>query len=52
MLWTLTVILFVLWAIGFVSGTTMSGWIHLLLVLAVVSLIFSLMRGRGGRAVV
>ena len=50
MLWTITIILFVLWAIGMVSGATLGWWIHLLLVLAVISLIFAVMR-RGTAAV-
>ncbi|GEJ56117.1 hypothetical protein AMYX_08580 [Anaeromyxobacter diazotrophicus] len=50
MLWTVTIILFVLWALGMVSGATMGWWIHLLLVLAVISLIFAVMR-RGAATV-
>ncbi len=46
MLWTIFVILLVLWLLGLVSGTTMSGFIHLLLVLAVVVLIINLLSGR------
>jgi Family of unknown function (DUF5670) len=49
MLWTITIILFVLWALGMVSGATMGWWIHLLLVLAVVVLIFAVIR-RGSAA--
>ena len=46
MLWTVTIILVILWAVGFV-GFHVVGWcIHLLLILAVVSLIFSLLGGR------
>lgn len=44
MLWTITIILFVLWALGMVSGAAMGWWIHLLLVLAVISLIFAVLR--------
>jgi hypothetical protein len=44
MLWTITVILLVLWLIGLVSGTTLGGWI--LIVLAIISLIFNLISGR------
>ncbi len=50
MLWTITIILFVLWAIGMVSGATLGWWIHLLLVLAIISLIFAVIR-RGATAV-
>jgi len=44
MLWTVTIILFVLWALGMVSGATMGWWIHVLLVFAIISLIFAVMR--------
>jgi uncharacterized protein DUF5670 len=50
MLWTITVILFVLWILGMVSGATLGWWIHLLLVLALISLIFAIIR-RGGAAI-
>jgi hypothetical protein len=50
MLWTITIILFVLWALGMVSGATMGWWIHLLLVLAVIALIFAVIR-RGAATV-
>ena len=43
MLWTLFVILLVLWLVGVVSSYTLGGFIHLLLVLAVVALIFQLL---------
>jgi len=46
MLWTITIILFVLWLLGMVSSYTLGGWIHLLLVLAVIVLIFNLLSGR------
>ncbi len=46
MLWTITVILVILWLLGLVSGYTLGGWIHLLLVLAVIVLIFNLLSGR------
>jgi hypothetical protein len=46
MLWTITIILFVLWLLGLVSGYTLSGWIHILLVLAIIVLIFNLLSGR------
>ncbi len=44
MLWTITVILVVLWALGLASGSTIGAWIHVLLVLAVISLVFAVMR--------
>jgi hypothetical protein len=46
MLWTLFVILLVLWLVGLVSSFTVGGLIHVLLVLAVVALIFQLMTSR------
>ena len=46
MLWTITIILFVLWVVGLVSSYTMGGWIHILLVLAIIVLIFNLLSGR------
>lgn len=46
MLWTITIILFVLWLVGMVSSYTLGGWLHLLLVLAVIVLIFNLLSGR------
>jgi len=46
MLWTITIILFILWIIGLVSSYTLGGWIHILLVLAIIVLIFNLMSGR------
>ena len=46
MLWTIFVILLVLWLLGLVSSYTMGGFIHILLVLAVVVLIINLIQGR------
>jgi hypothetical protein len=46
MLWTIFVILLVLWLLGLVSSYTMGGFIHLLLILAVVVLVFQLITGR------
>ncbi|HEY4009005.1 MAG TPA: lmo0937 family membrane protein [Acidobacteriaceae bacterium] len=48
MLWTITIILVILWILGLVSGYTLGGWVHLLLVLAVIVLIFNLLSGRRG----
>jgi Family of unknown function (DUF5670) len=46
MLWTIFVILLVLWLLGVVTSYTLGGFIHILLVLAVVVLIFNLISGR------
>ncbi|HEX4154814.1 MAG TPA: lmo0937 family membrane protein [Acidobacteriaceae bacterium] len=48
MLWTITIILVILWILGLVSGYTLGGWVHILLVLAVIVLIFNLLSGRRG----
>ena len=42
MLWTIFVVLLILWALGFVSGYAVGGFIHLLLVIAVVVLLIQL----------
>jgi hypothetical protein len=46
MLWTIFVILLVMWLLGLVSSYTFGGFIHILLVLAVIALIFQLITGR------
>jgi len=46
MLWTLFVVLLVLWLVGIVSSYTLGGFVHVLLVLAVLALIFQLLSGR------
>jgi hypothetical protein len=46
MLWTIFVILLVLWLVGLVSSYTLGGFIHLLLIAAVIVLILQLISGR------
>ena len=46
MLWTIFVILLILWALGMVSGYTLAGFIHILLVIAVVVLLIRIIQGR------
>ncbi|HEY6011557.1 MAG TPA: lmo0937 family membrane protein [Nitrospirota bacterium] len=46
MLWTIAVILIVLWALGLVSSYTMGGFIHILLVVALVVVVISVIQGR------
>ena len=46
MLWTIALILFVMWALGLVTSYTLSGFIHILLVLAVVAVILGIVQGR------
>jgi hypothetical protein len=47
MLWTIGVILLVLWALGLISGYTMGGVIHVLLVIALVVVVVQVLQGRG-----
>lgn len=47
MLWTIAVVLLVLWALGLVSSYTMGGFIHLLLVIAIVMVLVQFIQGRG-----
>ncbi len=46
MLWTLFIVLMVLWLLGVVSSYTLGGFVHILLVLAVVALIVQLLTDR------
>ncbi len=46
MLWTIAVILLVLWALGMVSSYTAGGFVHLLLVIAVIVIVFQFVSGR------
>jgi len=46
MLFTIAVILVVLWALGLVSGTTVGGFVHILLVLAIIMVLVQLISGR------
>jgi hypothetical protein len=46
MLWTIFVVLLVLWLLGLVSSYTLGGFIHILLVLALVVLVINLVSGR------
>ena len=46
MLWTIGLILFVMWVLGLVTSYTMSGFIHILLVLALVAVILGIIQGR------
>jgi Family of unknown function (DUF5670) len=49
MLWTIFVILLVLWLLGLVSSYTLGGFIHLLLIIAIVVLVIQLIQGRTPR---
>lgn len=46
MLWTVTVVLLVLWLLGLVSSYTMGGFIHILLVVAIVTVLVRVIQGR------
>jgi hypothetical protein len=46
MLWTIFVILLVLWALGMVSSYTIGGFIHILLVIAIVVVLLRVIQGR------
>jgi len=46
MLWTIALVLLVLWGLGLVSSVTMGGFVHLLLVAAVVLVLVRLIQGR------
>ena len=46
MLWTIFVVLLVLWLLGVVSSYTVGGFVHLLLVLALVVLLINIIQGR------
>jgi hypothetical protein len=46
MLWTIAVILLVLWVLGLVTSYTMGGFVHILLVIAIVVVIIRVIQGR------
>jgi len=46
MLWTIFVILFIMWLLGMVTSYTLGGFIHILLVLALVAAVINLITGR------
>jgi hypothetical protein len=46
MLWTIAVVLIVLWALGLVTSYTMGGFIHVLIVLAVITVLVHVIQGR------
>jgi hypothetical protein len=46
MLWTIAVILLILWALGLVTSYTLGGFIHILLVLAIVAVLVRIIQGR------
>lgn len=46
MLWTIAVVLVLLWALGMASSVTLGGFVHLLLILAVASILIRIIQGR------
>jgi len=46
MLWTIAVILLALWVLGLVTSTTLGGFIHVLLVIAIIVVLLNVIRGR------
>jgi len=46
MLWTIFVILLIMWLLGLVSGYTIGGFIHILLVIAIVVVLIRIIQGR------
>ncbi len=46
MLWTIAVLLLILWALGMVSSYTLGGFIHILLVLAIITVLIRIIQGR------
>lgn len=46
MVWTIAVVLTILWLLGLVSSYTMGGFIHILLVLAIITVLVSVIQGR------
>ena len=46
MLWTIVVILLVLWLLGMVSGATLGGLVHILLVIAIIVILVRVIQGR------
>ncbi len=46
MLWTIFVILMILWLLGLISGYTIGGFVHILLVIAIVVVLIRIIQGR------
>ncbi len=46
MLWTIFVVLLLLWALGLISGYTLGGYIHLLLLIALAAILIRIIQGR------
>jgi len=46
MLWTIAVILVILWALGLITSYTLGGFVHILLVLAIIVILYNVISGR------
>jgi len=46
MLWTVAVVLIILWALGMITSTTIGGFIHILLVIAIIVILVQIINGR------
>ena len=46
MLWTITIVLIVLWLLGMITSTTIGGFIHVLLIIAVIVVLVQIIKGR------
>lgn len=45
-MWTIIIILFILWFLGFITAYTLGGWLHILLIIAVILVVVRLLEGR------
>jgi hypothetical protein len=50
MLWTIVVVLVILWLLGLITSYTMGGFVHILLVLAIIVILYNVISGRKGSA--
>jgi hypothetical protein len=50
MLWTIAVILIILWLLGLITSYTLGGFVHILLVLAIIVILYNVISGRKGSA--
>jgi hypothetical protein len=46
MLWTIATVLIILWLVGMITANTIGGFIHILLVIAIISVLFRLIKGK------
>jgi hypothetical protein len=49
MLWTIALIMIILWALGLISNYTMGGFIHILLLVAIIVVLLNIIQGRRSR---